>query len=251
MPNMIKKRLTFANIVMTLALVFVMTGGAYAAKHYLITSIKQISPKVVKQLKGAQGARGPAGAGGPAGPVGPAGPTGPAGAAGTPGAKGEAGAKGEPGAEGKEGSPWTAGGVLPSGKSEYGQWSAAASAKGFEVAAMTGASFPIPLKEPPAENANNTAAHFIGLEEGEKEPHESLFIENHECGGTVVNPSAAPGHLCVFAAEANNLFTVQIVDPSAASLSINTVGTTGATFRIVSKEEGVVMARGTWAMTAE
>ena len=57
----IRKRVTYANVAMTLALVFAMSGGAYASK-YLITSTKQISPKVLKTLKGAAGKTGPAGA---------------------------------------------------------------------------------------------------------------------------------------------------------------------------------------------
>ena len=48
----IRKRLTYANVTATLALVFAMTGGAYAAKHYLITSKAQISPKVLKRAAG-------------------------------------------------------------------------------------------------------------------------------------------------------------------------------------------------------
>ncbi len=46
MFSMIRKRLTYANVAMTLALVFAMTGGAYAAKKYMITSKKQIKPSV-------------------------------------------------------------------------------------------------------------------------------------------------------------------------------------------------------------
>jgi hypothetical protein len=78
----IRRRVTFANSVAVLALVFAMSGGAIAATHYLITSKSQISPKVLKALKGKtgrQGARGPAGA---------------PGAAGSPGATGAAGAAG-------------------------------------------------------------------------------------------------------------------------------------------------------------
>ena len=46
-----RKRLTYANVAATLALVFSMTGGALAAKHYLINSTRQINPKVLKKLK--------------------------------------------------------------------------------------------------------------------------------------------------------------------------------------------------------
>jgi hypothetical protein len=48
MISLIKKRLSYANVAMTLALVFAMSGGAYAACHFTITSTKQISPKVLK-----------------------------------------------------------------------------------------------------------------------------------------------------------------------------------------------------------
>ena len=49
------KRLTYANVAATLALVLAMSGGALAASHYLINSTKQINPKVLKKLKGATG----------------------------------------------------------------------------------------------------------------------------------------------------------------------------------------------------
>jgi hypothetical protein len=48
MLSKLRRRLTYANVAVTLALVFAMSGGAYAASRYVITSIKQISPKVVK-----------------------------------------------------------------------------------------------------------------------------------------------------------------------------------------------------------
>lgn len=48
----VRKRLTYANVAMTLALVFAMSGGAYAAKKYVISSTKQIKPSVLKQLQG-------------------------------------------------------------------------------------------------------------------------------------------------------------------------------------------------------
>jgi hypothetical protein len=42
--NSIRKHLSYANIVATLALVFAMGGSAIAAKHYLINSTRQINP---------------------------------------------------------------------------------------------------------------------------------------------------------------------------------------------------------------
>jgi hypothetical protein len=81
-----------------MALLFAMTGGAFASVHYLITSTKQISPAVRSQLRGDTGPRGPVGDRGPAGPTGPAGASGPAGAAGATGAAGAARTPGQPGA---------------------------------------------------------------------------------------------------------------------------------------------------------
>ena len=65
-----RKRLSYANVTATLALVFAMSGGALAANHYLITSTKQINPSVLKKLTGKPGPGGPAGATGPQGPGG-------------------------------------------------------------------------------------------------------------------------------------------------------------------------------------
>ncbi|HEY1833666.1 MAG TPA: hypothetical protein VGG08_04455 [Solirubrobacteraceae bacterium] len=54
----LRSRLTYANVVATLALVFAMSGGAFAASHYLLSSTKQISPSVLAQLHGARGKTG-------------------------------------------------------------------------------------------------------------------------------------------------------------------------------------------------
>jgi hypothetical protein len=71
-----RRHLTYANVAATLALVFAMTGGALAAKHYLINSTSQISPKVLKKLRGATGKTGASGAQGRTGPQGPVGTSG-------------------------------------------------------------------------------------------------------------------------------------------------------------------------------
>jgi hypothetical protein len=83
--NSIRRHLSYANVVATLALVFAMSGGALAAKHYLISSTKQISPKVLKALEAKLLAKVRAGA---------AGPQGVRGQEGAPGQEGKEGAKG-------------------------------------------------------------------------------------------------------------------------------------------------------------
>ena len=85
-----RPRLTYANVAATIALVFSMSGGALAANHFLITSAKQISPKVLKKLVG------------------------PRGAVGAPGAPGKEGPVGKDGASGKEGTPGKEGPRAPS-----------------------------------------------------------------------------------------------------------------------------------------
>lgn len=178
MLSAIRKRMSYANVVATLALFFALSGGAaYAASHYLITSTKQIKPSVLASLKGKAGPRGTAG---------PAGPAGPQGAAGAAGAKGENGAAGGQGPQGNNGTSATtksftgvkkvgseeckAGGVevtsvsgvslvcdgtngktgftktLPEGETETGTWALGS----FEAAAVSGVvqvpvSFAIPL----------------------------------------------------------------------------------------------------------
>ena len=83
--RILRRRLNYANVTATLALVFAMSGGALAAKHYVINSTSQLSPKVLKALKGKTGKTGPAGNPGAAGKEGPPGKEG---AQGPPGKNG-------------------------------------------------------------------------------------------------------------------------------------------------------------------
>ncbi len=209
----VRKHLTYTNAMVTVAVVFAMSGGAYAANKYVINTTKQINPKVLANLKGkagANGAQGPAGAAGPQGPAAAAGPKGEAGPSGQNGAPGEKGAQGEkgapgsngfngakggtgaPGPAGPAGSPWTAGGTLPVGSEEKGQWSFAfrqATESSQTVSASI--SFPIPL----ASAISEAHTHFIGPEEGEGEA-DAKNVEG--CSGNYKDPKAASGNLCVF-----------------------------------------------------
>jgi hypothetical protein len=202
-------RLTPSTVIATLALVFAMTGGAYAAGKYLVTSTKQIKPSVLKQLQGKAGPAGAAGAVGPAGAAGPAGPTGPAGAAGPAGANGENGAAGSNGVSvtssvepkganckeggtklvagasttyacnGEKGSPWTGGGVLPRLATETGNWSLTGGGTGEIYIPI---SFPIRLSAP----LEHKKVHYVpSTGEG-------------ECTGTEEEPTAPEGELCVY-----------------------------------------------------
>src|SRR2546425_9841526 len=94
MPKFSRRPFNYANITATLALLFAMSGGALAARHYMINSAGQINPKVLKKLKGNKGATGVSGTQGREGPLGREGPA---------GKEGKEGKEGEEGAPGKDG----------------------------------------------------------------------------------------------------------------------------------------------------
>jgi hypothetical protein len=265
MLSFLRRRLCYANVVATLALVFAMSGGALAAGHYLLTSTNQVSPKVLKALKGKEGKNGPAGALGAQGPQGAQGPTGEAGAAGPAGAQGAEGVqgpKGETGTAGKEGSPWTAGGTLPSGKSETGVWGGGAGPEetGFSTRVVL-ASFAIPLLTPPT-------VYAIGVEEGQGEAHENERIKlmnekrkmNGEpelplpiptdCKGTVAKPEATAGDLCVFVRSSHNVYVPDLALPSY-SLFTSTAGVVSNIVSPTGDYEEEFSIEGSWAVTAK
>lgn len=103
MLSFLRRRVTYANLAMTIALVFAMTGGAFAAKRWVITSTKQIKPSVLKQLEGKPGPAGPEGKQGLAGPEGKQGPVGPEGKQGLDGKQGLEGKAGKDGTNGTNG----------------------------------------------------------------------------------------------------------------------------------------------------
>lgn len=243
-------------VVAIVALVAALAGGAIAATGGSSDGKASASAAGKKGPRGPKGPKGAPGPAGPQGPVGPQGPKGDAGSAGANGADGADGTDGEPGPTGptgkagKEGSPWTAGGTLPEGATETGAW-------GFGEGGPAGAtvenagfsylpiSFPIALADqlPPAN------VHFLD-ESGNEIPSGN---PSTDCLGTVAEPTAANGHLCVYTGYLLNaqigvsggLFPVQRVDGSfepgantaGAFLVFREVGATGGT------------AAGTWAVS--
>jgi hypothetical protein len=107
-------RLSPASVISCLALFIALAGGtAYGAKHYLISSTKQIKPSVRKALRGK---------------------TGPRGATGVTGATGATGSVGT---------------LLPSGKTQTGTYFAAGTATAIGDLAASPISFPVPLASSP------------------------------------------------------------------------------------------------------
>jgi hypothetical protein len=242
MFSVIRKRLTYANVTMTLALVFAMSSGAYAAKRYLITSTKQISPKVLTALKGKTGPAGPAGAAGAQGATGSTGAQGPVGAngeTGLAGPQGKEGAAGKEGKAGKEGSPWTAGGTLPSGKTETGVWAISKLTANYEfLEVKIPISFPIPLA------AGLDEAH-VHIFEGTTLP--TGCTGNANSGGAIEELGAEPGNLCVQMPnpEATNFLLLSLESGKVGA------GKTGAVLvNVVPRPAGTNLGAGLWAVTA-
>jgi hypothetical protein len=249
MFSSVRKRLTYANVVVTFALVFAMSGGAYAASKFLITSTKQISPKV---LKGLQGKAGLAGKNGANGVNGAQGAQGPAGAA---GAKGETGAQGPEGKEGKQGTPGVNGTTgftetLPKGKTLMGDWSFGPAVGGIALASV---SFGIPLESAPI-------PIYVKIKEGTPE----------HCTGDVASPGAEPGFLCVFARQEEGIIEEPepgLHDPKICSndKGVSNTGTgegcalSGTEpadadpfgFDVTAVVQADGFALGTWAVTAQ
>jgi hypothetical protein len=267
MVSRIRRRITYTNVAVTLALFFAMTGGAYAAKNYVINSTNQIKPSVLKALQGKAGPAGPAGAQGPQGLQGAAGTSGAQGEPGSPGADGQSVTSREVskgvstcgkaggtqfsvsggkstlacnGKEGPEGSPWTDGGTLPSGATETGVWTIGEMPvlNIFNTpAAGAPISFAIPLEAELAESAVTVIA------EGEKPTAGPC------AGGSVADPKAEVGNLCIFVgtANANTLAVAGATNPATGGLGASVAGAQLIAF--AKEGTAAVEAAGTWAVT--
>jgi len=193
-------------LILIVVLVLAMSGGALATNGSFKAGSSALSQKKAKR--------------GPRGPQGPPGPQGPAGAA-------IAGPAGAAGAPGPEGSPWTAGGALPSGKTESGTWIAAVLGDESTPGSGKGGasiSFGIRTLIPPEV--------FVIKKEKEGEEHAV------DCPGTVALPRAARGVLCLYTAEEDEGLGVEETFPFVSGALLEFTGDPGST------------AAGTWAVTA-
>ena len=213
MFSMLRQRFGAAGIVAVIAAVLAMSGGAFAGGSQLArVSATGAHPGrgLARPPAARRGPRGPRGATGPAGPQGPAGQ----------------GRQGDPGPRGPEGSPWTAGGTLPSGRSESGTWIAAAAGKEVAPGQSEGAgtvSFVIRTVVPPE-------IHLIAKGQAGQE-HAA------ECPGSTSLPLAAKGNLCLYTVEDQGLILAETFSSASGAV---------LTFKGPSR----AAAAGVWAVTA-
>lgn len=281
MLKAIPRQINPATLIALVALVFAMTGGAYAVtgggggKAGSRASAQIAKKAKSKALRGPRGPEGPAGKEGKQGPAGPAGPQGAVGANGKDGTNGTDGTGATTkaftgvktlgsekcpngglevtsvsgtalvcnGTNGQTGFTKT----LEKGDTETGSWEAQIPAKVAEQhSVMAPISFPIPLETAvPA-----TDVVYVGPG---NTTHET------ECPGTVGEPAAEAGHLCVYASTEEGLkpYTLEgsIHDPALNGEDSfggeAGAGSTGALLILLPSGSESGYAYGTWAVTAE
>lgn len=274
MRSAIRRHLNSTSIVAFVALIFAMTGGAFAMSSHggdagsgasaaatLATAAKTKTLATAAKAKtkakvgprgpagkngapGATGATGLAGATGPAGAAGSKGETGAQGETGSAGPTGPAGPKGETGATGAKGEPWPVGGTLPKNATETGVW---AEPQGVEYATHE-AEFiyvPISFTIQLATELQASKVHFI-------EPGATTLPTG--CKGSVAKPEAESGNLCVFALSdegdvaGSGRLTPAFINPAGTTATAAKAGTL-MSFELNEGAEEPANASGTWAVT--
>jgi hypothetical protein len=242
MFNRIHQKLGTAGFIISIvALVAALGGGAYAASGGLSGKQKKEVEKIAKKYAGKPGSTGATGA------TGAPGSAGAAGAKGDKGDTGNTGNTGNTGARGPEGSPWTAGGTLPSEKTETGTWSAnqIETEEFFETHVPI--SFPIPLEKA----GGPTSVFFFDEVEVETQEFGSSGCE-WEVGQAESLPKATvPGTLCVFQ-QSGEIFGTQPPAIRAPGVATKGYGPAGAIIAITKSGAGIAVATayGVWAVTA-
>lgn len=211
----IRKRLTYANVMSTIA-VFLLLGGAtaFAATHLPKNSVgpKQIRKNAVNSakvknhsLRAVDFKKGQL-------PQGPQGPQ---------------GEKGDTGPQGPKGEPGPLLETLPSGMTERGTYASAGTREsgGSKFSPGTEISFPIPLPSEPA-------IHQIAVS----------GASTAECPGEVEEPEAAPGNLCLYEGRNDGFPIEPEIDVAEGRL--------GVTLFVSPPEGGNYEYYGSWAATA-
>jgi hypothetical protein len=225
MSRFLQGKITYANVVATLALVLAMSGGALAASHYLINSTKQINPKVLKKLRGARGKSGPAGPRG----ISIQGPTGERGLKGEKGALGGRGSDGANGTSGYE--------PLPAGRSVSGEYAVRSED------AAEGASLQEAISLPMGLSSAIPAGHVL---------YSSIAAPASEhCSGP---GHADRGYLCIYSAGSTGLGAPTPSDPEVSPVVTGGTGEHGFVLSwavtVAATKEAPVFDVGTYTVTA-
>jgi hypothetical protein len=268
----LKPHLTPSTAIAIIALVFALTGGAFAASSHgggnapakasasttPLASAAKSKPKP-KAKPGPRGPAGPAGkngtngangAPGATGPAGPAGPAGGAGPQGLTGNEGPVGHEGKEGPKGKEGALGTAGVTLPKGASETGVWAVGETASATPELNVSKLYIPISFPIPLAAALIEENVHVF---EGETPPGGCEFVTVKETIAQGVEEEvkhlkAAPGNLCVHVTTAFR-FTAAQLSLRNPEFSEAGAGTDGAVLESGNLEQAA-KGYGTWAVTA-
>jgi hypothetical protein len=221
----LRQRLTYANVLATAALFLALGGSAVAASHYVITSKKQISPKVLKQLRGARGATGARGSIGPSGPTGQTGATGATGAGGPIGPMGPMGPKGDPG-------PLLT--TVPANATIKGVYGIQTTVAANTATVGTFVSFPLALPARPIAVVLSATGSAVT-----------------HCPGTATAPTADPGYLCVYRATATGIgASTTIDDPTTAAHGSASIFGFELEDGVASAASQVLTDTGSWAYSA-
>lgn len=263
-----------ATMIAIISLVFAMAGGAFAAgggKHHAHSAAHH--GHAAKKHKGqAKGKRGPRGKQGPEGPGGPAGPAGPAGAPGKDGANGSQGPQGPQGERGLQGATGEAGMCsagnteckLASGATLAGVWGTSGGV-GEEAApedfSLVSISFPVSVAPAPAAlipYKSNGILFGAELEDGSwhlygpypspaslEQAEEDEKAYTRACPGSVVEPKAAAGFLCIYEGAKKSV----VLSPTSNTAQVEAPNEFGVVlpFRL---SKGAYQ-RGSWAVTAK
>jgi hypothetical protein len=277
MFRQIVARANAATVIATIAFFLALSGGAMAATHILITSTRQISPKVIKALRGQTGKageRGPAGSSGATGSTGATGATGATGSTGATGATGPQGVPGESpvvkslpkgnancpegGAEIKQAGKGSnicngeaAPTSLPAGRTESGVWSANFGPSTQLEEVVSPISFPVPLSEPLKET--DFAYVTVAEQVGDTAPS--------QCTGDAEAPTATAGFICIYEGEVfegetgrRPTFEALVRPGPDNGMSSEGTGIDGAQLFMKYPAGGEAKAAeiyGTWAVTAD
>ncbi len=280
MLSAIRRRihLSPATVIAGLAMVFAITGGAYAANNVSSGPNATVAKKAkTKVLRGPRGPQGPAGKQGPAGAPGAqglAGANGKDGAPGPEGKEGKAGKDGAPGLEGKAGKDGAPGKSVesfpitdPSKCHEQGgvaleveesgdpheicngqPWTVGSLPKGAtemgtwalgNVEAESFQYISLSFSVPLAEGTLPSSVHYVNGAGNEEVEGEVVAEPAVNCHGNAENPSAPAGMVCIYQTAKSGMFLESTIREGRAGVTLG--------FNVTAAK---AHAYGSWAVTA-